>query len=285
MSSLRLSCYVLVNSHLPPYDRAAGPRTSRDAVRPHPLPARCDDAARVRGPAGTGGSRCQRPGRDGPPDPVVVGAARSRVDVSRSPGFRYVRGVRSWTHAPVEAGECNQSRTWVMIVTGPFSSGRQAAGLPRLPTPPSGWPIGSYATYEEAQRAVDYLADNEFQVQDVTIVGVDLMLVERVIGKLSWGRVLGTGALSGAWFGFFVGVLLIMVSRPEEMWSPVLLGLVAGVVFGAAFAAMSYAFTRGRRDFSSASQLVAGRYDVLCRPRNAEKGRDLLARLAMGSHN
>ena len=61
--------------------------------------------------------------------------------------------------------------------------------------------------------------------------------------------------------------------------------LVAGVVFGAAFAAMSYAFTRGRRDFSSASQLVAGRYDVLCRPRNAEKGRDLLARLAMGSHN
>lgn len=170
-----------------------------------------------------------------------------------------------------------------MIVTTPFS-GRQAPGLPRLPTPPSGWPIGSYDTYEEAQRAVDYLADNNFAVQDVTIVGVDLMLVERVIGRLSWGKVLGTGALSGAWFGLFVGLLLGIFASPQGMsYSPVLVGLIAGVFFGAVFAALSYASTRGRRDFSSSSQLVAGRYDVLCQPRNAEQGRDLLAKLAMGS--
>ncbi|MFF5990155.1 general stress protein [Prauserella flavalba] len=169
-----------------------------------------------------------------------------------------------------------------MIVTGPLSSGRQAPGLPRLPTPPSGWPIGSYGTYEEAQRAVDYLADNDFTVQDVTIVGVDLMLVERVIGRLSWGRVLGTGALSGAWFGLFVGLLLGMFNSSQGMsYAPILVGLIAGVLFGVVFAALSYASSRGRRDFSSASQLVAGRYDVLCQPRNAEKGRDLLAKLAM----
>ena len=59
--------------------------------------------------------------------------------------------------------------------------------LPDLPTPPSGWPVGCYATYEEAQRAVDYLADQSFPVEDVTIVGVDLMLVERVLGRLTWG--------------------------------------------------------------------------------------------------
>ncbi|KID28981.1 general stress protein [Prauserella rugosa] len=171
-----------------------------------------------------------------------------------------------------------------MIVTGPLSSGRQAPGLPRLPTPPTGWPIGSYNTYEEAQRAVDYLADNDFKVQDVTIVGVDLMLVERVIGRLSWGRVLGTGAASGAWFGLFVGLLLSMFSNAEGMaLAPILIGLVVGVGFGMAFAAVSYASTRGRRDFSSSSQLVAGRYDVLCQPRNAEQGRDLLAKLSMGT--
>jgi hypothetical protein len=28
--------------------------------------------------------------------------------------------------------------------------------------------------------------------------------------------------------------------------------------------------------------MVAGRYDVLCQPRNAEKARELLAKLAMG---
>lgn len=37
-----------------------------------------------------------------------------------------------------------------------------------LPTPPKGWPIGSYPTYEAAQKAVDYLSDNQFPVQHVT---------------------------------------------------------------------------------------------------------------------
>jgi hypothetical protein len=151
-----------------------------------------------------------------------------------------------------------------------------------LPTPPTGWPIGSYATYEEAQRAVDFLADGDFTVQDVTIVGVDLMLVERVTGRLSWGRVLGTGAASGAWFGLFVGVLLSLFnSSPGASAGPILVGLTIGVVFGLVFAAVGYGSTRGKRDFQSASQLVAGRYDVLCQPRSAEQGRDLLAKLAM----
>lgn len=173
----------------------------------------------------------------------------------------------------------------VMIVTNPISSGLRAPGLPSLPTPPSGWPIGSYDTYEEAQRAVEYLVDNEFTVQDLTIVGVDLMLVERVIGRLTWGKVLGTGVLSGAWFGLFVGLLLGLFNSTKGMAAaPMIVGLAAGALFGGVFAALSYATARGRRDFSSASQLVAGRYDVLCQPRNAEKGRELLAKLAPGAH-
>src|ERR687894_550116 len=94
--------------------------------------------------------------------------------------------------------------TEVVPVTSPFATPTGPGVPPRLPTPPTGWPIGSYATYEEAQRAVDHLADADFPVRDVTIVGVDLMLVERVIGRLTWGRVLASGAASGAWFGLFV---------------------------------------------------------------------------------
>lgn len=164
----------------------------------------------------------------------------------------------------------------------PFGgTARTAPGLPNLPTPPTGWPVGSYATYEEAQRAVDHLADSDFPVRDVTIVGVDLMLVERVIGRLTWGRVLASGAASGAWFGLFVGLLLSLFS-PESSFGPILVGLASGIVFGLVFAAVGYGATRGRRDFTSASQMVAGRYDVLCQPRNAEKARELLAKLAMG---
>jgi hypothetical protein len=172
-----------------------------------------------------------------------------------------------------------------MTVTGSFSgaNARTArAGVPRLPTKPTGWPVGSYEDYQEAQRAVDYLADNDFPVQEVTIVGVDLMLVERVTGRLSWGRVLSTGAGSGAWFGLFVGLLLGFFDGQSNPIGPILVGVAAGILFGLAFAAVGYSSTRGRRDFQSSSQLVAGRYDVLCHPRNAEKARELIARLSMG---
>jgi hypothetical protein len=166
------------------------------------------------------------------------------------------------------------------IVSSPFGGGRPAAGLPRLPTPPTGWPIGSYGTYIEAQQAVDFLADSEFPVTDVTIVGVDLMLVERVIGRMSWGRALGAGAVSGAWFGLFAGLLLGMFVN-QGFPLQLLTGLVLGILAGLLFSALGYGMSRGRRDFSSASQLVAGRYDVLCQPRTAEQGRGLLAKLAL----
>jgi hypothetical protein len=166
-------------------------------------------------------------------------------------------------------------------VTGSFSGADRRQPLPKVPTPPSGWPIGSYDTYQEAHGALDYLAGTDFPVEEVTIVGVDLMLVERVIGRMSWPKVLGTGAASGAWFGLFVGLLLGVFNTQAASFAPILVGLAIGVVFGLVFAAVGYATTRNGREVASASQLVAGRYDVLAQPRNAEKGRDLLAKFAM----
>ncbi len=175
-------------------------------------------------------------------------------------------------------------------MTSPFQSGPTPAAPPNspagargmpaaLPTPPKGWPIGSYSTYAEAQRAVDYLSDQQFPVQQVTIVGVDLMQVERVTGRLSWPKVLGGGVLTGAWLGLFIGLILGFFS--PNPWSALLTGLIAGVFFGLITSAIPYAMARGTRDFSSTMQLVAGRYDVLCDPKNAEQGRDLLARLTI----
>ena len=69
---------------------------------------------------------------------------------------------------------------------------------PMLPAPPPGHPIATYRTYLEAQRAVDYLSDEKFPVQHVSIVGTDLKMVERVTGRLTYGRVALAGALSGA---------------------------------------------------------------------------------------
>ncbi|WP_243789844.1 general stress protein [Saccharopolyspora gloriosae] len=169
-------------------------------------------------------------------------------------------------------------------MSSPFSgSARPAPGSPNsMPTPPTGWPIGSYGTYEEAQRAVDHLAGADFPVREVTIVGVDLMLVERITGKLTWGKVVAGGAASGAWIGLLIGLVMSIATPPGTgALSSMLAGLGGGIVIGIGFAAAGYLAMRGRRDFSSASQLVAGRYDVLAQPRNAEHGRNLLAHLAM----
>ena len=117
-------------------------------------------------------------------------------------------------------------------MTSPLQPGQNPGrgGAAGLPTPPKGWPIGSYPTYAEAQRAVDYLSDQEFPVQQVTIVGVDLMQVERVTGRLTWPRVLGGGALTGAWLGLFIGLVLGFFS--PSPWGALIAGLVAGVFFG-----------------------------------------------------
>lgn len=152
----------------------------------------------------------------------------------------------------------------------------------KLPTLPDGWPVGSYDTYQEAQRAVDHLADSEFPVQGVTIVGIEPMVVERVDARLTWRRVLAGGAASGAWLGLFVGLLLSLFTAGAGL-VPIAIGLVSGVAFGLASAAVRYGSTRGQRDFMSHTQLVARRYDVLCQPRTAERARDLLAALAVRS--
>jgi hypothetical protein len=151
-----------------------------------------------------------------------------------------------------------------------------------LPTIPDGWPIGSYNTYKDARQAVGHLADNEFPIQGITIVGVEPILVERVDGRLTQGRLLGAGAASGAWLGLFVGLLLSLLTAGQGLL-PVLIGLVTGVGFGVASAAIRYSSTKGHGDFVSHSQLVASRYDVLCQPRSAETGRNLLAALALKS--
>ncbi|QRP44466.1 general stress protein [Amycolatopsis sp. FDAARGOS 1241] len=158
----------------------------------------------------------------------------------------------------------------------------QQQARPQFPTPPTGWPIGSYDSYEKAQAAVDHLASTDFPIADVTIVGVQPMLVERIAGRMSWGKMLSSAAMSGAVFGLFLGLVLSLLNPGAGLLS-IVIGLVAGVAFNLLFGALGYAANRNKRGFVSQSQLVAQRYDVLSQPRNAEKGRALLADLAARS--
>ena len=127
---------------------------------------------------------------------------------------------------------------------------------------PQGEEVASFATYPEAQRAVDALSDQGFPVQHLAIIGTDLRQVERITGRMSWGRAAMSGAMNGLWIGMFFGIIMSMAgsSGPRlNFWACVLLGVLWGIVFQL----FSYALTRGRRDFTSISQVVASRYSII----------------------
>jgi hypothetical protein len=138
--------------------------------------------------------------------------------------------------------------------------------------------LAVYDTYAQAQRTVDYLADKEFPVQNCLIVGTDLKQLERITGRLTWGRVALGGALSGVWLGVFVGLIFSIFSEDETLVMVLSTALV-GLVFGLVWGLVGYALTRGRRDFSSVSSVVATRYEVLVEHKHAIAARELLAGL------
>jgi hypothetical protein len=152
-----------------------------------------------------------------------------------------------------------------------------ASPVPSLPT---GLSVGSYDTYEEAQRAVDYLSDDKFPVENLAIVGTDLRQVEQVTGRLTWSKALLGGVLTGAWLGLFVGLIIGLFT--DEGWGRIIMFSVAwGAVFMAIFGAVGYAMTGGRRDFTSRSVTIAGHYEIFCQHQHADDARNRLAKLSL----
>src|SRR6476660_2475706 len=139
---------------------------------------------------------------------------------------------------------------------------RTVGSVPNLPTPPTGFAVAAYPAYASAQAAVEQLIKHNFSIQDVTIVGSDLQLVERVTGRLTGGKPTAAGAASGAWMGLFVGLLMFVFSPVR---SGVLVLLLAAVAIAAACRAgigsLGYSVAKGRRGMTTASKVVARRYD------------------------
>jgi hypothetical protein len=136
--------------------------------------------------------------------------------------------------------------------------------------------VASYPTYAEAQRAVDSLSDAGFPVELVEIVGYDLRQVERVTGRLTTATAVGAGAASGAWFGLFIGLLVGLFTTGPAWLGLVLGGLLIGALWGAVFGFFAHRMTRGQRDFTSVSNLVAGRYELTVAGDHAQRAGELL---------
>ncbi|HRW19454.1 MAG TPA: hypothetical protein P5181_11475 [Dermatophilaceae bacterium] len=136
--------------------------------------------------------------------------------------------------------------------------------------------IGTFDRYEQAQKAVDTLSDAGFPVQNCLIVGTELRQLERVTGRLTWGRVLLGGALSGMWLGLFVGLIFSLFEQGISTLAVVGSTVLFGAIFGMVWAALGYGVTRGQRDFTSVSRIVPGRFEVLAEHKVAADAREIL---------
>lgn len=136
--------------------------------------------------------------------------------------------------------------------------------------------IASVDQYRDAQQIVDTLSDEGFPVDRVAIVGRDLQLVEHVTGRKRYGRAALEGAGSGAITGAVIGAFLSLFS----LWDPTVtwIGMIAswivlGALVGAVLGLIGHALQRGRRDFSSVSQVRAGSYEVRTAPDLVDRAR------------
>lgn len=135
--------------------------------------------------------------------------------------------------------------------------------------------VAEFSTYEEAQAAVDYLADNKFAVQNLLIVGTNLKLLERVTGRRTWASVLGEGVLSGITTGMLVGLMLVLFVG-DGNFAMLYVGLAMGIAFGVIARVLGHALSGGKRDFNSARVTVATSYEVLAEHKVAQQARDML---------
>lgn len=139
--------------------------------------------------------------------------------------------------------------------------------------------VGVYDKYEEAQKAVDYLSDHEFPVQNIMIVGTDLKQLERVTGRLTRGRIAAGGLLSGAWLGGFVALIFAFFDAKGASLASFVATVAFGAVFGLVWALIGYRLTGGARDFTSVTQVVATKYEVLAEHKVVARARELLTEM------
>ncbi|WIB78414.1 ECF transporter S component [Curtobacterium sp. MCPF17_002] len=162
----------------------------------------------------------------------------------------------------------------------PFA-GRTAQAFPTLP---KGDVLGTYDSYPDAQRVVAKLAEADFPVNQLSIVGNDLKTVERVTGKMTYGRAAIAGALSGLWLGIFFGIVLTLFS--PSAGGLILAAAIIGAAFGMLYGIVSFAITKRQRDFTSVHQVLATNYQIVVAPQLTGQARRILgeAGIAPATH-
>ncbi len=129
---------------------------------------------------------------------------------------------------------------------------------------PEGKTLATFTDYKAAVAYVEKMIANDFPARSVSIIGTDLKTVESIKGKLGYGRVSLSGALTGSWLGMFFGLIFGATGAGTE--AILLTNVGAGIVIGAGIGMLiniRFSLTKNRRGFISGQMVVAKKYEVV----------------------
>lgn len=127
---------------------------------------------------------------------------------------------------------------------------------------PDGVTVATYRNYETAQQAINSLAEADIDVSGMALVGSDVRVVERILGKLTWRRVAMAGAMRGLTFGLFLGIVFWLLVG-EQIGIAILAMPVLGVAFGMLLGIVTHTLTRKNRQYQSVQQIIPVSFDLV----------------------
>jgi hypothetical protein len=142
---------------------------------------------------------------------------------------------------------------------------------------PRGHSLGEFRTHTEATEFVNRLVAGDFKANKVTILGHDLVMVEKVRSRLGYGRVAAAGAITGFWLGLIFALLIgagfdVGVDGgtnyvPQEFLAVVVIAAGVGMLVNI----LRFLASKNKRGFLSSQMPVASRYEVIVPEEDAAK--------------
>ena len=143
---------------------------------------------------------------------------------------------------------------------------------------PRGEDLATFDNYPDAQALVNTLVGEGVSPRALSIVGHDVRLVERVIGKIGHGRAALSSAISGSWLGALAGLVVVLVD-PSDFITPVLAGLLIGAGAGMVVGMLLFTFSyRHKKFYRSMQNVIAQSYRVVVSSPEHAHATEVLAR-------
>lgn len=158
------------------------------------------------------------------------------------------------------------------------SAANRRAGR-RAPRIPEGERVAVFTDHDAAQKAVMMLADADFPIKQVSIIGSELTSVERITGMMTTGRAAGSGLMTGLMLGMFAGLVSLIVNPGIELMSLLAMGLIA-VGVGVLWSVVSYLASPSKRNYTSVMQTIPKRFELVVPAGDAAEARRHLGALA-----